>query len=521
MSAETSDANGNISGDVWRTLVDSARDAYVAIDDRGVVTEWNRRASELFGWDQDEAVGRLLAELVVPTEFRDAHLLGLRRFVETGRGNVAFQRLQLPALRADGGRVEVEFTILPSKGPDGRWRFHAFLHDVTSERIERGYIRLLQRATTAANQAESVEAAVRATLAAVQDTAAIRLAHAYLVDDGVLRPSGWWFPAPLEPFSAATSATVFELGQGLPGRVAGEGHPAWIADLEADPNFPRVDAAMAAGLRAAFAFPVMSGDRVVAVIELFTNQPSTPAPELLEVMETVGTQLGRVFERQKAIQQLQALAEDRRAIVGIVGHELRGPLSAVHVAAVMLAAQFAGHGDESSDELFTVLDRQVARLRRLVDSFLIAQRLDADSLSTHPAPVAVVALARQVASDAAIDDVHVDGDGDVEVLADPDHLSQILWNMLSNSGQHGKPPVHVTVTPHDTHVAIEVRDAGPGVDPVVRDQLFERFGRDPSSRGTGLGLAIARDLARINGGDLTYQTHQAIGHAFMLALPRA
>lgn len=509
--------DGDIGGDAWRTLVDSARDAYVAIDQEGVVTEWNRRAVEMFGWDREEAVGRPLAEMVVPPELREAHRLGLRRFVATGRGNVVFQRLQLPALRADGTQLEVEFSILPSRGPDGEWRFHAFLHDVTTERVQRGYIRLLQRATVAANEADSIESAVRDTLAALQDTAEVRLAHAYLAEGDTLQPTGWWFPAPLEPFSSVTSTTVFELGEGLPGRVARHRQPAWIGDLARDQNFPRIEAALAAGLRAAFAFPVMSGDRVVAVIELFTKQPSTPDRELLDIMEAVGTQLGRVFERQQAMQRLEALAEDREAIVKIVGHELRGPLRAVEAAAKLLAEE----NQDSDDELFEVMTRQVRRVRRLADRFLTAERLDSDALVARPARIGMTGLARQVASDAAISGVNVEGTDDVQVLADPDHVSQIMWNLLSNADVHGAPPVQVTVSTGEEGAIIEVRDAGPGVDPAVGDRLFQRFGRDSDSRGTGLGLAIARDLARVNGGNLTYRADDAGGHAFVLSLPRA
>lgn len=508
--------DGDIEGDSWRTLVDSARDAYVAIDHEGFVTEWNHRAVEMFGWDRDDAVGRPLAAMVVPPELREAHQHGLRRFVETGRGNVAFQRLQLPAMRADGRRLEVEFSILPSKGPDGRWRFHAFLHDVTSERVQRGYVRLLQRAAVAANGADSVEGAVRDTLKAVQDTAEVRLAHAYLAEGDVLQPTGWWFPAPMEPFSSVTRTTVFEVGEGLPGRVARDGQPAWIDDLAEDPDFPRAEAALAAGLSAAFAFPVMSGDRVVAVIELFTRRPSTPDAELLDVMEAVGTQLGRVFEREQALQRLQDLASDRESIVKIVGHELRGPLRAAEAAAELLAQERRG----TDDELLGLMTRQVRRVRRLVDSFLTAERLERDALVARPAPVEVSGLARQVASDAAVDDVRVEGADGVEVLADPDHVAQILWNLLTNAGAHGAPPVQVTVSRGEDDVVIEVRDAGPGIDPAVAGRLFQRFGRGPESRGTGLGLAIARDLARVNHGDLAHRT-DADGHAFVLTLPRA
>lgn len=508
-----------ISGAAWQALVDSAREAYVAIDEQGVVTEWNRRATEMFGWEHDEAVGALLADMIVPPEFQEAHLLGLRRFVSTGQGRVAFQRMELPALRSDGRQLDVELLILPSRGPGGRWLFHAFLHDATESRVQRAYVQLLQRAAVAANEADSAEAAVRATLPVIQETAGVDLVHAYLADDEVLRPTGWWFPEPLKPFSTETATTTFALGHGLPGRVARAKRPQWIRDIATDRNFPRAEAALGSGLRAAFAFPVLSGYRVVAVIELFTTRPSTPDGELLDVMEAVGTQLGRVFERQEAMQQLEALAEDRKAIVTIVGHELRGPLEAVEAATSFLAEDLAA-APEVDDELITITQRQVKRLRRLVDSFLTAQRLEAEVLKVDPAPVPVAALVRQVTSDAALSDVHVEGSDDVLALVDADHLSQILWNLLTNSLTHGRAPVHVTVATRGGGVTVAVSDAGEGVAPSMRDRLFDRFGRGPSSRGTGLGLAIARELARVNDGDLAYRDDGDSGHAFVLELPR-
>ena len=510
-------AEGGIDAAAWQALVDSARDPYVEIDEAGVVVEWNLQAARVFGWERDEAVGSVLAEMIVPPEFREAHLLGLRRFIATGQSRVAFQRVELPALRSDGRELTVELLILPSRGPDARWRFHAFLHDVTETRVHRGYVRLLQRAAIAANEADSAEAAVRATLPMIQETADVELVHAYLAEDDVLRPTDWWFPDPVEPFDTVTAETSFAVGRGLPGRVLRDKHPAWIGDLAADRDFPRAEAALAAGLRAAFAFPVVSGDRVVAVIELFSTRPSTPDEELLEVMEAVGTQLGRVFERQAAMQQLASLAEDRKAIVSIVGHELRGPLEAVEGATTFLAEDLAEHPDVD-DELVVIAQRQVKRLRRLVDSFLTAQRLEADVLTTRPAPLAVAALAAQVASDAALDDVLVEGSDDVVALVDPDHLSQILWNLLSNGHRHGAPPVRVVVDSRDGHAVVEVRDAGDGVEAALHDRLFQRFGRGRASRGMGIGLSISRDLARVNGGELTY-TQGDDGHAFVVELP--
>lgn len=507
-------------GDAWQLLVDSASDAYVSIDAAGTVTHWNLRAVELFGWTREEALGRQLAELIIPPEFRDAHLLGLQRFVATGRGEVAFQRLQLPALHRSGRRLEVEFTILPVE--EAGWQFHAFLRDVTAELAQQRYVHLLERIALAANEAQTIEAAVRSSLQAVQELTGSRLAHAYLVEEEPevrLLPTGWWFPRAVEPLREVTAASTFGGGEGLPGRVADSGAPAWVPDVTRDRNFPRAEAAARSGVRAAFAFPVVAGDRTVAVIELFREHPGEPEAHFLEVMRSVGTQLGRVFERQHAFDELLRVAADREAIIAIVGHELRGPLAAAHAAAGLLADDLEGHGDEG--ELLGLLDRQLARLRRLVDMFLTAQRLEAGSLEIRSRPVALGPLVHEVVADGDFASVEVSIGDDLRVDADPDHVAQIVWNLLGNAARHGEPPVRVGAEVDDECVTLIVADAGPGVPEEVRGRLFERFSRGGGSQGTGLGLSIVRGLARANGGDATYRHDGPGDPAFTVRLPTA
>ncbi|MEX1177652.1 MAG: ATP-binding protein [Nitriliruptor sp.] len=509
--------------DRWRGLIDSARDAYVSIDAAGRVTEWNRQAEVLFGWTRQEALGVLLADLIVPEAYRAAHLLGIERFVRTGHGEAVFQRLQLPAAHRSGHLFEVEFTIWPSRDRDGAWTFHSFMHDVSIELRQQAYLTLLQRAAVAANEARDVEQAMRETLDALRDAAGQQLGHVYLVDHtdgGTLAPTGWWVPGPRQPLASETANTRFVLGRGLPGRVAASGHAEWISDLTQDPNYPRADAAARSGLRSTFAFPIPAGNEIVAVVELFSEAALPPDRRLLGVLEIVGTQLGRVFEREHALRELRTAAEQREAIVAIVSHELRGPLVTTHAAADLLASELAETGTEHSREMLELLDRELARLRRMVDSLLTAQRIDAGSLRSSPEPIDVGDAVQRVAADAAVSEVRVErGDGATHiVLADRDHLTQMLWNLLSNARAHGRPPITVTTGASDGAVTVAVGDAGPGVPDTLVPQLFDRFVRGAGSVGSGLGLSIARGLARVNDGDLHYQGGDE-GHAFVLTLP--
>src|SRR4051794_5557647 len=119
--------------DATRMTLDTANEAYVGIDERGVIVAWNLEAAELFGWAREEAIGRRLVETIVPPHFVDAHQDGVQRFLTTGEDRILGQRLELSAIDRDGREFPIEMTVSAVEGPDG-WRFNAFLHDISDRK---------------------------------------------------------------------------------------------------------------------------------------------------------------------------------------------------------------------------------------------------------------------------------------------------------------------------------------------------------------------------------------------------
>ncbi|HEY3831232.1 MAG TPA: EAL domain-containing protein [Acidimicrobiia bacterium] len=173
---------------------------------------------------------------------------------------------------------------------------------------------LLEEVAVAANEATCADAALQLAVARVCAHTGWPVGHALRREpDGELRSGGIWYVAAgfdADAFVSATSAAHLQAGVGLPGRVLATRKPAWIADLVADGNFPRFQAATAAGLKSGFAFPVYAGPDVVGVLEFYSATIEAPQPALLDVMANVGVQLGRVFERDAAAAALEA--EERR-----------------------------------------------------------------------------------------------------------------------------------------------------------------------------------------------------------------
>lgn len=117
-----------------RTILENSHDAFIAIDEAGRIVEWNRSAEAAFGWRRSEALGRPMAELIVPSAMREAHRAGMQRFMASGERRVLDRRVQLPAIHRSGREFPVELTISEVRH-GGRRLFTAFLHDI-SDRLE-------------------------------------------------------------------------------------------------------------------------------------------------------------------------------------------------------------------------------------------------------------------------------------------------------------------------------------------------------------------------------------------------
>ncbi|MDO8250257.1 MAG: PAS domain S-box protein [Rhodoferax sp.] len=114
-------------------VIENANDAYVCLDQAGVVSDWNRQAHETFGWTAKEAIGRHLDELIIPLHLREAHRAGMKRYLHSGTSTMLDQRLELQALRRDGSTLPVEVRIR-ALDLDGQKVFSAFLHDITERK---------------------------------------------------------------------------------------------------------------------------------------------------------------------------------------------------------------------------------------------------------------------------------------------------------------------------------------------------------------------------------------------------
>jgi PAS domain S-box-containing protein len=136
-------------------IVETAHDAFVGMDVDGRIVTWNAQAEATFGWSRREAVGRNLADTIIPPAFREAHQRGMARFLETGEAPVVNKRLELTAIHRDGHEFPIEITITSPMPQGPAFFFGAFLRDISERREKDEQLRRAKESAEAATRAKS------------------------------------------------------------------------------------------------------------------------------------------------------------------------------------------------------------------------------------------------------------------------------------------------------------------------------------------------------------------------------
>lgn len=231
-------------------------------------------------------------------------------------------------------------------------------------------------------------------------------------------------------------------------------------------------------------------------------------------------------------ESLERVEEQRVALIGNVSHELRTPLAGLNgYLEGLMDGVFA-----ADEETFALMDKEVRRLRRLVDDLQALSRVEAGQISLHPAVFDMIPLINRVLAqlrsqfEAQDITVHKTFLADpVSVYADEDRTAQVLTNLLGNAIRYTLDggQVFVEVAVSQGVVQVSVRDTGMGIPPEALPYIFERFYRVDSSRtrrsgGSGIGLTISRHLVWAMGGELTaVSPGTGQGSTFMFTLPLA
>ena len=228
------------------------------------------------------------------------------------------------------------------------------------------------------------------------------------------------------------------------------------------------------------------------------------------------------------------LDRERSDLVATVAHELRSPLTGVKGFVQAMLNRWDKLTDEQKKLMLTTVSADSDRLSRLIAELLDVARIDTGRLQLYPRPCDAVTLVRRVVESVAagtardIDLALPDGVEEIEVLADPDKLTQVVTNLVENAVRHGEGQVVVALgiatsgEQGDTPCAtITVTDEGEGIPAELRRRVFTKFWKGGARGGSGLGLYLVGGLVKAHGGHVTIDDAPGGGARIAVGWPLA
>lgn len=445
---------------------------------------------------------------------------------------------------------------------------------------------LINDIAEAANNTSDPKDVMAHTLSKICDDAGWPLANAFVVSkedaQPVLTPTGIWHTSDQQRFSkfiAISNAMRFTPGEGLPGIVYRDAEALWATTVKSDTV--RLAAARNVGLRSAFAFPILIGREVVAILEFFSENDSAPDEIVLDTVSKLSMLLGRVFERRRASVEREQLnnklvltsrqagmAEVASGVLHNVGNALNSVTVSATVATDTVQNSYISGLDkvaallnqnkedlvnfltdgEKSEKLLKYINQLAKQLHD--EQHIILEELQ--SLLEHiehiknivrrqqhyakPTSVKERTCLQSIIEDALkMNDLdHEDHPIEVirefesipDILSDKHNIIQILNNLIGNTKHALRNMDRKAVITLKTHmsddgktVRVDVADNGCGIPKPLQHRMFS-FGFTTKEMGHGFGLHTSANTAKAMGGTLSFVSEgEDKGTTFTLELP--
>ena len=465
-----------------------------------MVMSWNPAAEKMFGYREGEAIGRPIADLIIPPDRQDEERDILARIA---RGE-SVEHLETERVTKDGQRVHISLTVSP-------------IRDAAGEVI--GASKVARDVGERRGSEES-----RARLAAIVDSSEDAIISKTL--DGVI---GSWNPAAERLFGYAAKEAI--------GR-----HITLIVPPERHTEEEVVLARIRAGEKVDhFETVRRAKDGRLIDVSLTVSPVRNAAGEIIgaskisrditERRRAEAEHVDLLAREQAAREEAEALNRSKDQFLAVLSHELRTPLNAIFGWARMLHDAQIDPGMRTRGT--EVILRNAKAQLQLVEDLLDVSRIITGNMRLEVRPVDLRPIV-----EAAVDSVRPAAEAknlrldvvlgsDATVVGAADRLQQVVWNLAMNAVKFTPKGGRVQITLHrvNSHTEIVVSDTGEGISPELLPYVFDRFrqGDSTSTRahgGLGIGLSLVRHLVDLHGGSVRAESAGVgRGATFTVKLP--
>jgi PAS domain S-box-containing protein len=464
--------------------LEASLDAIISIDHEGTIIEWNPAAERIFGYTPAEAIGKEMAELIVPLRLRARHRQGLAHYLATREGPVLGQRVEMPALHADGTEFPVELTItrIAVAGPP---LFMGHVRDITERKqAEEARLRL------AAIVESSGDAIIAKTLDGIITS----------WNQGAEKIYGYSAPEVIgKPISILIPLCCTDEGPTILKKLQQGESLTHYETVRQRKDGTRIDVSLTISpLRDATGKLV--GASTIA-------RDITDRKRSEEEIRQLNAELEQRVAQRTA--QLEAANKELEAFSYSVSHDLRAPLRAIEGFSRILREKYPDQLDDVGKDFLRRVGAATQRLGQLIDDLLKLSRLtrsemrhETVDLSSIAAAVAAELQQREPQRRAEV--VIAPG---VVACGDAPLLRIVLENLLGNAWKFTRPRettrIEFGAAESSGTMTYFVRDNGAGFDMAFVGKLFGPFQRLHSATefpGAGIGLATVQRIIQRHGG---------------------
>lgn len=242
----------------------------------------------------------------------------------------------------------------------------------------------------------------------------------------------------------------------------------------------------------------------------------------------------RVMFHREDITEAKEIDRMKSELISNVSHELRTPLTTIKEGISLVFDGTLGPIREDQKDMLATVKNNIDRLARLINDLLDISKVEAGRMELKKRMVDITLLVEEVLTSfrGQTEKKHITLETRLtrkvsDVFIDPDRISQVLTNLISNSIKFTPGKGHITVSIADRakKVEISVEDTGLGISPENISRLFDRFSQfnrvyGPGEKGTGLGLAISKEIIEMHGGRIWVESELGRGSTFIFSLPK-
>lgn len=483
-----------------RDILTHAGDAFVGLDADGSIIEWNRQAERTFGWAQDEVVGKKLENVLIPLEFQQAHANGLKRFADSGTGDVINKLIELPALHKNGHTIAVELSVASSFNGTN-YVASAFLRDITGRK----------EAETKLHDSEKL-------LRTVTDNIPILIGYAGMDELYKFANAGYRRFLGVEPEAVLGMSMREIMG------------PKSYAEIE--PHIQTVKRGEPVHFER---HSELKGKTVHFMGDYIPDFDSKGVVRgffilVLDISERKEAEIAR--ERSQKLAESASKAKSE--FVANMSHELRTPMNAV-LGVTQILARSSLTSEQRRD--LTIIRTAGQSLLSILNNILDFSKLEAGMVEVSVAPFHLNEVIRNVGAIMSVNAgeseinlvIGVESDVPLHLIGDATRLQQILINLTGNAikfTSRGSVSLLLDRQSNEKHALLRfrVQDTGIGITEEQRKRLFSPFSQADSSTtrqygGTGLGLTISKNLVELLGGQINVHSIPGSGSEFSFSLP--